>query len=231
VVDDLPPGVYQLTPTVPSGFTISPLAENVLDPSTGSTGNIDTRNGPVATPHLGIAPPVDLAIVKTASNEVVNLGDQLTWHLKVTNAGRRTVEEATVVDTLPASLQYVSVAGSDFTCAADGQVVTCHRATKMVAGDVSGIDIVTKVVDGSAEIINSARVKSDRPNAVDVVATNNNSSAPVSVGGISRKAPTPIDTALAFTGSNAGLMLAVAFMLLGGGTVILVAKRRRQKQS
>jgi hypothetical protein len=86
-------------------------------------------------------------------------------------------------------------------------------------------------VDGSAEIINSARVKSDRPNAVDVVATNNNSSAPVSVGGISRKAPTPIDTALAFTGSNAGLMLAVAFMLLGGGTVILVAKRRRQKQS
>jgi hypothetical protein len=136
-----------------------------------------------------------------------------------------------VVDTLPSSLHYVSVTGGDFACTADGQVVTCHRATKMVAGDISGIDIVTKVVDGSAEIINSARVKSDRPNAVDVVATNNTSSAPISVAGVSSNAPTPIDTALAFTGANAGLMLAVAFMLLGGGTVILVAKRRRQKQS
>ena len=76
----------------------------------------------------GPAADVDLSIVKTDSSDPVNVGQRLTYDLKVTNQGPQTATNVTVVDTLPQKVEFVS-AGTG--CQHTAGVVTC------ILGDLS----------------------------------------------------------------------------------------------
>ena len=65
----------------------------------------------------------DLSITKTASDEPVHAGENLTYTLVITNAGPRDATGVTVTDTLPAGVTFVSATAG---CALSGGAVVCN---------------------------------------------------------------------------------------------------------
>ena len=79
-------------------------------------------------------PPVaDLQITMAVSAGFA-VGTAETYTLTVTNNGPYTASGITVVDTLPAGLQYTSNTGAGWVCSALLQVVTCTRAATLASG-------------------------------------------------------------------------------------------------
>ncbi|HEY0310558.1 MAG TPA: hypothetical protein VGC43_05470 [Luteimonas sp.] len=88
-----------------------------------STQVISTTNTPVA----------DLGITKSHSGSFT-AGQNGTFDIVVHNYGPEIATgTATVTDTLPAGMTYVSGAGSGWTCGAVGQVVTCNNSAASIA--------------------------------------------------------------------------------------------------
>jgi uncharacterized repeat protein (TIGR01451 family) len=90
-------------------------------------------------------PHADLAVTKTHSPDPVIAGQQLTWHISVTNNGPAAAPDVTVTDTLPAHDTYLTnnlnpPAG----CTAAGQTVTCTLGD-LDNGQTVNFDIVTLV--------------------------------------------------------------------------------------
>ena len=116
-----------------------------------STQVISTTNTPVA----------DLAITKTHSGNFT-AGQNGSFNVLVTNLGPEIATgTATVTDTLPTGLTYVSGTGSGWTCGAVGQVVTCNNSAPSIAlGASLPILTLTVAVGGSAaaSVQNSATV-------------------------------------------------------------------------
>ena len=111
----------------------------------------DEKTGKAYTASAGRAeweidlPHSDLSITKTHSPDPVTAGQQLTWHITVTNNGPDAAPDVTVTDTLPAHDGYLTnnlnpPAG----CTAAGQTVTCSVGDLSNAQSVS-FDLVTLV--------------------------------------------------------------------------------------
>jgi uncharacterized repeat protein (TIGR01451 family) len=112
-------------------------------------------------------PQSDLSITKTHSPDPVIAGNQLTWHLSVTNNGPDPAPDVVVTDTLPPQAQYLTnnlnpPAG----CTASGQVVTCSLGD-LDNGQTVNFDLVTLVdpntvaaAGGPTSITNNASVAS-----------------------------------------------------------------------
>lgn len=112
-------------------------------------------------------PVADLSITKTHSPDPVIAGNQLTWHITVTNHGPSAATNVTVTDTLPAQDSYLTnnlnrPAG----CSAAGQVVTCSLGD-LANGQTVTFDLVTLVnpntvaqAGGPTSITNTATVSS-----------------------------------------------------------------------
>jgi uncharacterized repeat protein (TIGR01451 family) len=99
-------------------------ASTFRDPNPANNSGTDTR--PVTA--------ADYTITKDAS--AFNLGENGTFTIVVTNDGdAASTGGVTVTDTLPAGLTYVSGTGTDWSCNAAGQVVTCTNGETIAAGD------------------------------------------------------------------------------------------------
>ncbi len=84
-------------------------------------------------------PPVaDLALAMTVTPGFA-VGTAESYTLTVTNNGPYQVPgPITVVDTLPAGIQYTSASGTGWVCSASGQIATCTRAAALASGGVAG---------------------------------------------------------------------------------------------
>ncbi len=107
-----------------------------------STQIISTTNTPVA----------DLAIVKTHNGSNFTAGQNGSYNIDVQNLGPEiAVGTATVTDTLPAGLTYVSGTGTGWTCSAVGQAVTCNNSAPSIALNAHLPALtLTVAVDGTA---------------------------------------------------------------------------------
>ncbi|HOB67552.1 IPTL-CTERM sorting domain-containing protein [Ottowia sp.] len=121
--------------------------------------------------------PIDLTLAKTlTSTGPYVAGSTATFKLAASNLGPGTAQPAIVVkDMLPTGLQFVSATGTDWTCGAAGQVVTCTRsstAAELASGDAaSPITVTAKVAAGaSGTLTNVAYVAP----AADETATESN---------------------------------------------------------
>ena len=123
----------------------------------GHTNYHEIRNVTVTT-----APPV-LAIAKSHSGTFA-AGGTGTYAIAVSNVGPvSTAGTTTVVDTLPAGLTYKSSSGSNWTCSASGQKVTC-TTSQSVPGSSSPsgspytpLSLVVNIAPGtSGTVTNSA---------------------------------------------------------------------------
>ena len=124
------------------------------DVTAGSVANVATATGsppsgpPVSDdddatiPTAGGGPlPVDLAVVKTASLAHAAPGDQVTYTLKVTNAGPGTAHNVVVTDILPSGTTFVSASPA---CSNSAGTVTCQLGD-VTAGDDPTVTITVKM--------------------------------------------------------------------------------------
>lgn len=103
-------------------------------------------------------PSSDLSIemVRSGSMEV---GQLATYTLVVANNGPYTEGGSVkVVDTLPAGMSFVSASGTNWSCAADGQVLTCTYAGSLAPGDSAPALTLAAKVGAAGEMLNTAEV-------------------------------------------------------------------------
>lgn len=109
-------------------------------------------------PATAVAATADLSITKTDSADPVNEGAELTYTLKIANAGPDTANGVEVIDTLPSQLDFVSADASQGTCDLQGKKVTCQLGT-LANGATATVTIrVQPKKDG--QISNTATVSS-----------------------------------------------------------------------
>jgi uncharacterized repeat protein (TIGR01451 family) len=108
----------------------------------------------------GVGNPMDLALVKLLDGQI-RVEQEATYVLRVTNVGGRpTTGPIVVSDPLPAGLRFVSASGPGWSCAAQGQNVTCRNAGPIQPGQTSTILLRVRVAaPAGTQITNCATVE------------------------------------------------------------------------
>ena len=96
---------------------------------------------------------IDLELTKSVSQDVVELGDHVTWSISVTNAGAGDATGVEVGDILPDGLLYISHSGAGTLNPVSGT----WTIGEISAGDTVSLDIVTAVT-AIGTIVNEAEV-------------------------------------------------------------------------
>ena len=160
-------GVVTCTPAdIASGASVS-ASVTVTASTVGVITNIATVASTTGDPTSAnnataldttIDPAADLSITKSVTSPAAGPyrnGADLTYTLVVSNAGPDTAVAATVTDTLPASVVFVSASAG---CAESGGVVTCIPGD-IAAGDSVSITI-TVTANAAGTVTNTASVAS-----------------------------------------------------------------------
>jgi len=130
-------------------------------------GDVDT----IAVCDIGAyeAPPVisaDLDLTKTDSVDPVSVGSAFEYNLTVTNNGPDDASNVTLIDTLPADVDWQSATPSQGSCVHSGEplggTVTCTLGT-ITNGANATIDIGVVAPNTTGVINNSATVSADEP--------------------------------------------------------------------
>jgi large repetitive protein len=101
-------------------------------------------------------------------------GSDAQYLFTVANHGPSDAADATVTDTLPAELTFVSGSGPGWTCAASGQVMTCTHPSPLPDNSLTAVTVTVLVATtASGPITNTATVSSTTP---DPDTTNNTDS-------------------------------------------------------
>jgi uncharacterized repeat protein (TIGR01451 family) len=142
--------------TAPPGSQIQNCAEvtNVGDA-------VQTNNKSCVTINvIGLPAPPDLALVKLLDGQL-RVEQEATYVLRVTNGGGGPTSGPIVVsDPLPAGLRFVSASGPGWSCAAQGQNVTCRAAGPIQPGQTSTILLRVRVAaPAGTQITNCATVE------------------------------------------------------------------------
>jgi uncharacterized repeat protein (TIGR01451 family) len=149
----------------------------------------------VATPTSMTA---DLALTVTAPSAPAAIGQQVTFTITVTNNGPAAAPTASIVDTLPAGLEYVSDnAGGSVT---PSGVVTLNTPP-LAAGATGAYQIVAQVT-AAGSLVNSAAVTGSVP---DANLANNTAQTTVSAIALPTVAAVAKTSAVHFGGGEAGV--------------------------
>ena len=128
-------------------------------PGNGATINEDDDDDEVINVIVP-NPMADLSLQKLVSNSSPSVGDNITYTIRVSNAGPNNATNVEVKDILPAGLTLVSVTGADVNLA------TGSTATATFANITAGSSdefYISATVTGSGSIVNRAEVtKSDQ---------------------------------------------------------------------
>ncbi len=117
------------------------------------------------TSVIVVANGADLSIIKTAPAALV-AGQVATYQLTVRNAGPGSAESVVVTDPIPASLEFVSAAGTGWSCDEASGTLTCHRPTLASGSTAPPINLTVAVPETAPDtgsIVNTATVTSDTP--------------------------------------------------------------------
>lgn len=199
-------------------------SEVVNAASVGGPSDLDLGNNIDEDPTQTRFIRPDLAIDKSHSGDFT-AGRFGTYTLRVSNVSAdRTVGPITVTDDLPDELQFDSAAGTGWSCAADGQEVTCTRSAEL-AGNTAAPAIALRVTptrDAVPGVTNEASVSTrNDPNAgndsdADPTTVNNPAAATSTVAKVVGTVTYP-----GIKGGNATFTINVTRSLLGfySGTV------------
>ncbi len=206
------PGVT-LTATPPAGITLDPTTGNVsvtrgTDPGTYTFDYQicearDPDNCATATVTVNVRDTrADLSLSKTTGNSALLPGDEVTYSIRVDNAGPERSRNAVVSDVLPSGLTYVS-ASPACSYAIASRTVRCV-VTDLASGGSESFNVTTRLAGsfGSQSLTNVASVGSEN----DPNPGNNSGSA---------QTPVIVDPKGAPTLSEWALILLSALMVLG----------------
>jgi uncharacterized repeat protein (TIGR01451 family) len=145
---------YVVTVDVPIGYPGAQITNTVQVASSPVPDPVAAND--VASDTDTVTPSADLSIVKSDAPDPVTAGMPLTYTLTVTNGGPSNATGVQVVDTLPASVTFVSATPSQGTCASAGGTVTCALGNLPATAIASVTIVVTPLAGGS--ISNTAQV-------------------------------------------------------------------------
>jgi uncharacterized repeat protein (TIGR01451 family) len=133
---------------------------------------------------VNVLPPgVDLSITKTKTPNPVAQNADMTSTIRVTNNGPQNASsgEVSVTDTLDANEMFISASGTNWSCAAVGQVVTCTYNNVLNVGVTAANLVLTTRAQASGSLSNTAcAVYTDDGAALaDPVGSNNCATAAV----------------------------------------------------
>jgi len=113
-----------------------PLPSQLIFGFAGSTGSRTNFNEIQDFRVTTLTPLPDLSITKTSQGDFL-VGNPGVYTLTVQNAATAgaTTGAITVTDTLPNGFQFVSATGTNWTCSANGQLVTCTYNTIAAPGE------------------------------------------------------------------------------------------------
>jgi uncharacterized repeat protein (TIGR01451 family) len=157
-------------------IVVTPTAVGPLSNTASVAGGVsDPRdpnmaNNSVTVNTTVLAPSADLAIVIAGSPNPVIVGNNLTYTLTATNKGPSDVTGATVTDTLPAGVAFVSSTASQGSCSGTSSV-TCNLASLASGANGTVTIVVTPTVVGP--LSNTASVISGVLDPPDPNMTNN----------------------------------------------------------
>ena len=139
-------GTYTNTATVDSP-TVDPTPENNTD-----------------TDDLAVTTLADLSITKSHTG-AARVGDELDFTLEVANAGPSQARSVTVSDALPAGTEFVSAAGTDWSCSETSGEVTCDLSGRLdVGASAPPITLTVRVLAAAyPSVTNTATVDSSTP--------------------------------------------------------------------
>ena len=125
-----------------------------------------------------------MVIGKSADQEPVAAGGELTYTINYDNAGASDATNVLIVDTLPAGVTFVSATPFQGSCSETAGVVTCIVGAVSVADPVRQITIVVDVASSLAAgttLTNTAVITADQ---VDTNTTNNTATETTGVVGV-----------------------------------------------
>ncbi len=160
-----------------------------------SSSTPDPESGNNATSEdTAVDPIVDLSISKSSDPETAIAGEDLTYHLMVTNNGLFPATNVLVTDTLPVATSIITATASQGSGCSLGNVVTCTLGT-LAAGASAPITIEV-TVDSSAlgTLDNRAETSTDTPESDDTnndaeISTTVNTSVDLSIGKVADPDP------------------------------------------
>lgn len=165
---------------LPSGtvlHNVVTVTSATTDPLTGD--NTDTEE---TTIQQQLGPSADLAVIKTADQQQVLAGDQISYHLTVTNAGPLAATGVQLLEMIPADTALVSITvdnpdfGYEF-CTSAGQ---CFLGTLLPNTTVVTVDVSLRV-DPGCQATSLTNIASVFGNQADNNPDNNLDSAAVAV--------------------------------------------------
>lgn len=115
---------------------------------------------------------VEIATQKQVSDAVVNVGDNFTYTIIITNNGPGQATGVMINDPLPAQVSFVSFGNiSQGNCNEAGGVVTCDLGN-MAVGDVATVEVNVQAVAESNAVTNTATVTTNETEPQNPEATN-----------------------------------------------------------
>jgi uncharacterized repeat protein (TIGR01451 family) len=209
---------------------VNPAASGVItNTATVQTtdDNNPANNSSTATVTVTAAAP-DLSIAKTAVGAFV-AGSNGTFQIAVSNIGTASTTSAiTVTDTLNSAFTFVSGTGTNWTCAAASQVVTCTNPGPVANGSATGNITLTVGIGSTAtgSIANTATV-ADAGDTTDVADKSSTANATIGVANACAGSPTGNESMLngqyaivmnGWQGSGNGTPVAIAASFATDGT-------------
>lgn len=173
----LAPGASTATWTCDSVGVTAAFTNTATVSATPSGGGDPVTASDTAAVAVVVPGAADLSLEKSLDGQAAGTAS---WRLTVTNHGPGdSVGPVSVEDRLPAGLAFQRAAGAGWTCAADGQTVTCTHASGLAEGEVASVVLTTTV---SATVQSDVRNTAVLAGAADSNATNNSGAAVLSVG-------------------------------------------------
>lgn len=117
----------------------------------------------VATEDTTVRSEADLAIIKADSPDPVNVGDNLSYTLEVSNNGPSDATDVIMTDVLPTGVTFVSSTPDPPTCTESGGMVTCDLDTMASGANESVSIVVTVEISAAVMITNTASVTATEP--------------------------------------------------------------------
>jgi len=128
------------------------ITSETLDPQLGNN---------TATEETVVGPAADLALAKHDLLDPVQVGDNLTYTLVITNQGPSLATHVTLTDTLPTGVSYVSATPDQGNCQQTSGIVTCDLGT-LTSGASTEIIIVAATSEAqTGRVTNRATVTSN----------------------------------------------------------------------